>query len=112
MTVVDSTAKPARSKPPKPGPDFPHFPHAAGYWAKKNRGKMHYFGPRVDPDAALRNFYALRHTFSHGSRCGERSAGGGPPMYIFYGKRDATQGFGPPRTNFRRAAEAGGASNG
>jgi hypothetical protein len=68
MTVDDSTAKPARSNPPKPGPDFPRFPHAAGLWAKISRGKMHYFGLWADPDAALRNFYALRHTFPHGSR--------------------------------------------
>jgi integrase len=45
------SAKPAR--PARPYPDFPLFPHASGRWAKKVRGKMHYFGPWRDPQAAL-----------------------------------------------------------
>jgi integrase len=56
MTVDNSIAKPARSKPAKPYPAFPLFPHAAGYWAKKVRGRTVYFGPWDDPDGALQKY--------------------------------------------------------
>src|SRR6266581_7733230 len=56
MSESHSTPPPARSKPNKPYPDFPLTAHPAGYWCKKIRGKLHYFGPWSDPDAALAKY--------------------------------------------------------
>jgi integrase len=43
-------------KPAKPYPEFPLFAHATGRWAKKIRGRLHYFGPWVDPDGAVARY--------------------------------------------------------
>jgi integrase len=49
-----TAAKP--NKPAKPFPDYPLTAHPAGYWCKKIRGRLHYFGPWSDPDGALARY--------------------------------------------------------
>ncbi|MGD0898063.1 MAG: tyrosine-type recombinase/integrase [Thermoguttaceae bacterium] len=58
--MVYSNASSRGEKPAKPRPDFPLFPHATGRWAKKIKGKLHYFGPWADPDAALARYVEER----------------------------------------------------
>src|SRR5215831_11150755 len=53
MTKSHSTAP---ADPGKPYPEFPLTAHPAGYWCKKIRGKIHYFGPWDDPDGALAKY--------------------------------------------------------
>jgi integrase len=56
MSEANSTAPALPGKPAKPYPDFPLTAHPAGYWCKKIRGKLHYFGPWADPDGALQAY--------------------------------------------------------
>jgi integrase len=56
-TTSGEPAKPEKAaKPTKPRPDFPLTPHPAGYWCKRIKGKLHYFGPWADPDGALAKY--------------------------------------------------------
>jgi integrase len=70
MSAENSTADPLQSKPgaaadnrpdnrarpAKPYAEFPLTAHPTGRWCKKIRGRIHYFGPWNDPDAALAKY--------------------------------------------------------
>ena len=47
-------------KPQKPYPEFPLTANGNGQWSKKIRGKVHYFGPRADPETALQEYLDVR----------------------------------------------------
>jgi len=53
MSSPDSTTK---APPAKPNADFPLYAHKSGRWAKKIRGKTHFFGAWRDPEGALRRY--------------------------------------------------------
>jgi integrase len=63
MPESDSTPGSAVGKPNKPAKPYPDYPltaHPAGYWCKKIRGRIHYFGPWSDPDGALKKYLEQR----------------------------------------------------
>ena len=51
--MANSTRSRRANKSAKPHKDFPLFAHQNGQWAKKVKGRIHYFGTWDDPSAAL-----------------------------------------------------------
>jgi integrase len=66
MSESHSITPPEPRKPAKPYLDFPLFAHASGQWAKKAKGKMRYFGPWSDPDAAEARYQAEQKSLAAG----------------------------------------------
>lgn len=58
--MKQSSCSPVLDKPAKPNPDFPLFPHATKRWAKKIRGKFHFFGPWRDPEGAVAEWLRVK----------------------------------------------------
>jgi integrase len=70
------------SKPAKPHPDFPLFPHATKRWAKKVRGEFHFFGPWRDPEGALEEWLRVKDDLLAGRKPRDKSDPGGPTVEL------------------------------
>src|SRR6516165_5011630 len=79
MTESHSTSlhpRPAKpAKPNKPRPDFPLTAHPAGYWCKKIRGRLYYFGPWDDPDGAEKKYLEQKDDLHAGRKPREDAEG-------------------------------------
>jgi integrase len=80
-TVVEPVVKAKRqkpaTKPEKPRPDFPLTYHPAGYWCKKIRGKIHYFGWWDDPAGAEADYNRQREALHEGRKPRDEEEGDG-----------------------------------
>jgi len=72
---MPANTKPGKPKPAKPYPDYPLFAHGNGQWAKKIKGRLHYFGAWSDPQAAIDKYTEQRDDLQAGRK--PRRKGGG-----------------------------------
>lgn len=63
---VKSSGRPA--KPAKPYPEFPLYAHASGRWAKKIKGRTHFFGKWDDWQSALAKYEHDVHDLQRGRK--------------------------------------------
>jgi integrase len=75
MSETHPTAPAVTVKPAKPYPEYPLTAHPAGYWCKKIRGKIHYFGPWADPDGALAKYLEQKEALHAGRKPRESTDG-------------------------------------
>src|SRR5215471_13798794 len=75
MSTPHPTAPAPTVKPNKPYPDFPLTAHPAGYWCKKIKGKLYYFGPWSDPDGALKKYLEQKDDLHAGRKPRESAEG-------------------------------------
>jgi integrase len=88
-------------KPAKPRPDFPLFAHNSGQWAKKIRGRTHYFGVWSDATAALERYIRERDDLYAGReprRDGQLSVADGCNHYLHAKRLQADAGTITDRT--------------
>lgn len=78
-----------RTKPVKPYPDFPLFPHLTKRWAKKINGKFEFFGPWEDPYGALARYLAVKGHLH--ARSGTRANVGAHVQNVRAGGRQAPE---------------------
>jgi integrase len=76
-------------KPEKPRPDFPLFPHASQQWAKKIRGKLHYFGKWSDWSAAEQRYLDEKEYLQGGRRPPTAVLTIDELLGIFYGDKES-----------------------
>jgi integrase len=112
MTQSHSSGKSPRVKPSKPYPEYPLTAHPAGYWCKKIRGKIHYFGPWEDPDGALDEYNRQKDDLHAGRKPREDTEGATVKELVnrFLNAKQASVDTGElsPRTweGYKRATDA------